>query len=426
MKSIKILIVEDDDTSRIMMQETLGSEGYHITALENAEDAWAQIDSINPDILFLDINLPGMSGLELCERIRENNKYKDIYIIAATGKDSTKDLEEILNSGANDYMAKPLSPKILKIRTKVTWFIIQKIKEKKKAEHLLHQSEERHRLISENSRDSVLILQPNGTMTYLSPGTENLLGYDIKGMHGQTIQDFVHHEDIEAAVPKGLDDILNGTLEEITEFRMKTADGSHIWVEALHRAIQNQEGSQIKEWIVYIRESQSIKSTEKKMEALEEILDSQGLETQKIMQKIAVAFNGKAMLLKEERSENSSFKILLETNPRRDNLAKALKLLWQGAKESEKINNFGRTRAQTYVLQKGLRILAPEEENKGHSKWESGMIQSIPKKENYEEAEYKLVILSEDIIEERDMRPTKTILKLAASVLALKANPENI
>lgn len=426
MKTIKILIVEDDEASRLMMQGTLEAEGHHVTALENAEDAWEQMDSLMPDILFLDINLPGMSGLELSEKIREKPKYKDIYIVAATGKDTEKDLETILNSGANDYMAKPLTPKVLKIRTKVTWFIIQKIKEKKKAEHLLLQSEERHRMISENSRDSVLILKPDGTMSYLSPGTENLLGYNVKGLHGQKLQDYVHPEDTEMAIPKGLEDILNGTLEEVTEFRMKTFDGAHIWVEALHRAIQNPEGSHIKEWIVYIRESQSIKSTEKKMEVLEEILDSQGLEAQKILEKIAAAFNGKAILLKEEKAENSSFKILLETGPQRNNLSQALKLLWQGVKEAEKINNFGHTLTGSYILQKGLRILAPEEENKGHSKWESGLIQPIPKRENIEEEELKLVILSEDQIEERDMRPTKTILKLAASVLALKAKPEEI
>lgn len=420
MKNTNILIVEDDEVTRLMMVGALEEEGYEAKSCESAEEAWDYLQLHQPELVFLDINLPGMNGLELCKKIREEKKDETLYIIAATGKDSPEDLQEILEAGANDYMPKPLHPKILNIRARIAEYTIHKIKENQEFKEKLSQSEERYRIISENGRDAVITIKEDGTMTYISPGTENLIGFRVAGLLGKKIQEFIHKEDEKSALPHGQDEMLNGNLEEITEFRMKNSDGGYIWVEALHRPLQNKEGSGIQEWISYIREAQSIKDMEHKTEALENILDGHNLQSSKILERIATVFNGKAILLLEERTENTTYRVLIETGDKEDNTEKILKLLWQGAIEEQRVTNMGQTRLQPYIIPNGLQTLAHIPETTDMHKWESGMIQPLPTHEDHPEKQFKLVILSMNTIQDRESRATRAILKLAGGILGLK------
>lgn len=422
-----MLIVEDDEATRLMMEGALEHEGHTVKSCETAEEAWDYLQENTPNMVFLDINLPGMTGLELCEKIRTELKNHELYIVAATAKDQPEDLAKILQSGANDYMAKPLHPKVLNIRARVAKFTIQKISESREFQKKLGESEARYRLISENGRDSIITIKTDGTMTYISPGTENLLGFRIQGLLNRKIQEFIHPEDLDVALPKGQDEILNGNLDAITEFRLKNFDGAYIWVEALHRPLQNPKGTGILEWISYIREAQSVKNTEHKIQALEDILEGHALNTEKILERIAHTFGGKALLLAEEKSQESSYCVILETGEKSENTEKLLKLLWHGAREEEKITANGQTLLHPYIVPKDIQMLvgqtvASQEPPSQNTHWESGMIQPIPNREDSPEETIKLVILSKDIIQERDLRTTRAILKLAGGILGLKTH----
>lgn len=419
-----IIIVEDDDTTRIMMEESLKDQGFPVESFPNAEEAWETLQKKNTQLLFLDISLPGMSGLELCEKIRKDLQDNEIYIIAATGKDKPEELKEILETGVNDYVAKPINPKILVIRTQVAKFTLSKIAERKEFERRLAESEERHRIISQNGRDVVATCKNNGEITYINQAVENLLGYNQSGMVGRNLTDFIHPEDRSHALPKG-EEILNGNLEDSTEFRMETTEGQHIWVDAVHRPIQSKEGSDIQEWITYIRESQGNKVSETRSQILEEILDGGNLELEKTLEKIAQAFSGKAILLQETPGGKTAYDVLLETGGNQDHNKRAIELLWQGERQEEKITSFGQNQHEPYLIQNSLELLAQEDQSKGKYPWQSGMIQTIPEPE-HREGNKKLIVLKPDRIEERDYRTMRVSLKMAAGILGLKLTKEGL
>lgn len=102
-----IIIVEDDENIREMVKMALTSFSYEVIAFDNAEDALTAIYKAVPDLIIFDIMLPGMSGLDATKQLRGNPKTKDLPIIMLTAKDTELDKVAGLDSGADDYIAKP-------------------------------------------------------------------------------------------------------------------------------------------------------------------------------------------------------------------------------------------------------------------------------------------------------------------------------
>lgn len=112
----KILIVEDEPSLIFTLRDTLESEGYNVNVVSTGTDALAQVKENKPDLMLLDLMLPGMSGYEICERIR-SMKYT-FPIIMLTARDQEVDKVEGLNIGADDYITKPFGVKELLARIK--------------------------------------------------------------------------------------------------------------------------------------------------------------------------------------------------------------------------------------------------------------------------------------------------------------------
>ncbi|MGP4039922.1 response regulator transcription factor [Gracilibacillus sp. D59] len=111
----QIYIVEDDANIRDIVKAYLKKEGFQVTVLENAEDAWQRAQSGQPDMWILDIMLPGMDGYELCKKIRQ---VSEVPIIIISAKDEEVDKILGLELGSDDYLTKPFSPRELVARVK--------------------------------------------------------------------------------------------------------------------------------------------------------------------------------------------------------------------------------------------------------------------------------------------------------------------
>ncbi len=118
MDKTHILVVEDDEDILELIRFNLEKAGYFVSTVNSGEKALMQILNLNPDLLVLDLMLPGINGRDLCKIVRENEKSKDIPIIMVTAKTEESDIIEGLDSGADDYLAKPFSPKVLIARIK--------------------------------------------------------------------------------------------------------------------------------------------------------------------------------------------------------------------------------------------------------------------------------------------------------------------
>jgi two-component system response regulator MtrA len=114
----RILVVDDDEALAEMVGIVLSNEGFEPTFCETGDRALAAFDSYDPDLVLLDLMLPGINGIEVCERIRESS---DVPVIMLTAKSDTEDVVRGLEAGADDYIAKPFKPAELlaRIRTRL-------------------------------------------------------------------------------------------------------------------------------------------------------------------------------------------------------------------------------------------------------------------------------------------------------------------
>jgi two-component system phosphate regulon response regulator PhoB len=113
-----ILVVEDEDDIRELVSYTLLKEGYQVASVASGEEALAVAESQTPDLIVLDLMLPGLDGLAVCQRLRENPNTAGVLIIMLTAKGEESDIVTGLNSGANDYVTKPFSRNVLLARVR--------------------------------------------------------------------------------------------------------------------------------------------------------------------------------------------------------------------------------------------------------------------------------------------------------------------
>ncbi|MEJ5239801.1 MAG: response regulator transcription factor [Anaerolineales bacterium] len=103
---IKILVIEDDPAILRLLQRGLSMEGYQVETATDGETGLKLFQEKQPDLIVLDLMLPGMDGLEVCQRIRQKSK---LPILILTAKDAVQDRVEGLDAGADDYLVKPFN-----------------------------------------------------------------------------------------------------------------------------------------------------------------------------------------------------------------------------------------------------------------------------------------------------------------------------
>jgi two-component system phosphate regulon response regulator PhoB len=118
MPKAKIFVVEDDKDIIELVQYNLEREGFAVSAVSTGEEALPRLKQETPDLIVLDLMLPGIDGLETCRLIKQENKLKNTPLIMLTAKSEESDVIVGLQLGADDYITKPFSPKVLVARVK--------------------------------------------------------------------------------------------------------------------------------------------------------------------------------------------------------------------------------------------------------------------------------------------------------------------
>lgn len=111
-EKIKILIVDDEPDILEILKLNLQSEGYKVSTAENGKKALKKVDKINPDLIILDLMMPIMDGIETCERLRLDSRYKNILIVFLTARAEDYSQIAALDVGADDYITKPVKPRV--------------------------------------------------------------------------------------------------------------------------------------------------------------------------------------------------------------------------------------------------------------------------------------------------------------------------
>lgn len=109
----KALVVEDDEDIRALIEFTLSTQGFDVTSVDSGLAGVEAVAEVQPDLITLDIGLPGIDGIEACRRIR---MISDAYVVMITSRDDEIDRLLGLETGADDFIAKPFSARELKAR----------------------------------------------------------------------------------------------------------------------------------------------------------------------------------------------------------------------------------------------------------------------------------------------------------------------
>ena len=113
-----ILVVDDEPDLLELVHYTLSRAGYEVLCVKSGEEALVRVQTQPPDLIVLDVMLPGIDGLEICKRLRQDPCMLTVPIIMLTARSEEADMVAGLEIGADDYLSKPFSPRVLLARVR--------------------------------------------------------------------------------------------------------------------------------------------------------------------------------------------------------------------------------------------------------------------------------------------------------------------
>lgn len=116
MKDISILIIDDEPDNFDVIEALLNRQNYHLHYAANGESGLSALENLKPDLILLDVMMPGMDGIEVCRRIRERSQWQSTPIIMVTALTEKEDLSRCLAMGADDFISKPVNSYELRAR----------------------------------------------------------------------------------------------------------------------------------------------------------------------------------------------------------------------------------------------------------------------------------------------------------------------
>ncbi|MFO7822145.1 MAG: response regulator transcription factor [Lentisphaeria bacterium] len=190
----KILVVDDERDIQELVSYNLIKNGYLVTTVASGEEAITRARSDQPDLIVLDLMLPGVDGLDVCKILKNDSMTSQIPIIMLTAKDDEVDVVTGLEVGADDYITKPFSPRVLVARVRTLFRKRQHSEEKEAEEDTETESIKRGNLVVDPGRHEVtlngkpveLTFSEFRTLQYLAkrPGWVFSRGQIIDAVHG--------------------------------------------------------------------------------------------------------------------------------------------------------------------------------------------------------------------------------------------------
>ena len=113
MSGATILVVDDHPTNLKLCKVMLSVDGYEVHTAADAEEALAMLDSVRPRLILMDLQLPGLDGLELTRRLKADPATREIVVVALTAYAMQGDEQKALDAGCDGYIAKPIDSRIL-------------------------------------------------------------------------------------------------------------------------------------------------------------------------------------------------------------------------------------------------------------------------------------------------------------------------
>jgi PAS domain S-box-containing protein len=281
-----ILIVDDNPDILRLLYTYLHFAGFKVYAAESGASALEKAETIQPDVILLDVLMPNMDGFETCRRLAGSEKTKDIPVIFLTALSDTDSKIRGFKAGAVDYVTKPFQNEevIARVTTHITLRKLQQRLElqnqklqdenlkRRRVQEALLESRERYRLLADNATDIISRQTPEGIYRYVSPACRGVLGYEIEEMVGKRELDFVCPEDV-PLVENALGKLKSGETKVTYTYRAIRKNGSLVWLETTNKVIRHPADSLPMENIAVSRNVPERKEAEQALQQSHDLLE---------------------------------------------------------------------------------------------------------------------------------------------------------
>jgi PAS domain S-box-containing protein len=252
-----IVIVDDKPTNLGVLFDFLTDSGFKVLVAQDGESAIQKVEYAHPDLILLDVMMPGIDGFETCRRLKANPSTQDIPVIFMTALSDTVDKVKGFSLGAVDYVTKPVQQEEVRARVNTHLTIRnlhkkleaqnlqlqQGIKERQQAEESLRQAEEKYRSIFENASEGIFQATPDGRYITANSALARIFGYalpeelmtQISNIGQQLYVEPMRRDDLAALLES------EDTLSDF-ESQVYRKDGSIIWISENIRAVRDVNG----------------------------------------------------------------------------------------------------------------------------------------------------------------------------------------
>ena len=222
-QQFRILVVDDDLVNIEVLQNQLASERYQLSSATSGYEALAIMAEKVFDLILLDVMMPGMSGYQVCERIRRTATADELPVIMVTAKNQVSDLVEGFRAGANDYLTKPFVRDELLARIELHLKLRQAVL-------AVAESERKYRNIFENALEGIFQVDRDARIIAANPVMARIFGYRSPEDFSDSVSDVQQQL---FADPKMYQDLRNMLKNKETVLQYETRfirkDGSHLW-----------------------------------------------------------------------------------------------------------------------------------------------------------------------------------------------------
>ena len=238
-----IVIVDDKPTNLGVLFDFLTDSGFKVLVAQDGESALQKVQYAHPDLILLDVMMPGIDGFETCRRLKANPATQDIPVIFMTALSDTVDKVTGFSLGAVDYVTKPVQQEEVRARVTTHLMIRNLQKQLQEQNQKLKQAEEKYRSIFENATEGIFQATPDGRYITANPALARILGYSspeelmskITNIGEQLYVDSMRREDLAALMQK------YNTLSDV-ESQVYRQDRSIIWIAENIRTIRDTAG----------------------------------------------------------------------------------------------------------------------------------------------------------------------------------------
>jgi diguanylate cyclase (GGDEF)-like protein/PAS domain S-box-containing protein len=242
----KILAVDDTPASLRLLKDILKSEGYEVLSAISGELALNAAKNNPPDLILLDIRMPGMDGYEVCRRFKADSATRDVPVIFLSAASDTDEKVRGFEVGAVDFVTKPYQSNELLARVRTHLELnrlrnhLESVVEERTVK--LYESEEKFRKITESAQDAIIMMDADGCISTWNFAAERFFGYSIAEAIGRKLHPLIAPYDAELVFKRGFQHFLQtGTgpiIGKVSEFIAIRKSGETFPVEVSLASLQ--------------------------------------------------------------------------------------------------------------------------------------------------------------------------------------------